>query len=237
MAAVDARARADIHNVISGLHRLFIVLHHYDGIAQVAQVLQRLDKPCIIPLVQPNGGLIQDIQHPHQAGTDLGRQPDALTFPAGKGAGAAGQGQVVESHIAQERKPALDLLDDLSGDFLLHIGQFQRVHKLQRVPHTHLTKVADVDAAHCHRQYFGPQAVAVAVGAGDRGHESGDIIPHPFAAGLLKAPLQVIHDALKVIDELALKARRLPHHLKFFALSAKEHQVQLVLWHILYRYI
>ena len=167
----------------------------------------------------------------------MSRQPDALAFPAGKGAGAAGQRQIIEPHIRKEGKPALDLLDDLSGDFLLHVGQFQRVHKFQGVPHAHLTKVADIDAAHRHRQHFGPQAVAVAVGAGDRGHESGDIIPHPFAAGLLKAPLQVIHNALKVIDELALKARRLPHHLKFFALSAKEHQVQLVLWHILYRYI
>ena len=102
MAAVDTRAGANIHDVVSRLHGFFIVLHHNDGIAKVTQVFQCFNQPGVIPLVQPNGGFIQDIQHPHQAGTNLGGQPDPLALAAGKGTGAAGQRQVIEPHIAEE---------------------------------------------------------------------------------------------------------------------------------------
>ena len=235
MPAVYAGAGANIHNVIGRLHRFLVMLHHNDGVAEVPQVFQRLDEPCIIPLVQPDGRLIEDIQHPHQAGADLGCQPDTLTFPAGKGAGAAGQRQIIEPHIRKEGKPALYFLDDLPGDFLLHLGQLQLVHEFQCFPHAHLAEIADIDAAHRYRQYFGTQPVAVAGRAGDSRHKSSDIILHPVAGGLLKAPLQVIDDALEVIGELPGKPGGMPHHLKLFPLGAEQHKVQLILRHILDR--
>ena len=233
--AVDARARADIDDIIGGLHRFLVVLHHNNGIAQVAQVFQRLYQSGVIPLVQSDGGLVQNIQHPHQTGADLGGQPDALAFAAGKGAGGAGQRQVVQPHVGKKEQPAPDLLEDLSGNALLHFGQGKGFHKVQRLLYAHLAEIADIDAADGHRQYFRPQAVAVAVGTGDRRHKGGDIVPHPVAAGFLKPPLQVIYDPLKVVDELALKSSGLPHHFKFLPFGAEQHQVQLVPWHLLHR--
>ena len=235
MPAVYAGAGADIHNVIGRLHRFLVMLHHNDGVAEVPQVFQRLDEPCIIPLVQPDGRLIEDIQHPHQAGADLGRQPDTLTFPAGKGAGAAGQRQIIEPHIRKEGKPAFYFLDDLPGDFLLHLGQLQLVHEFQCFPHAHLAEIADIDSAHRYRQYFGTQPVTVAGRAGDSRHKRSDIILHPVAGGLLKAPLKVIDDALEVIGELPGKPGGMPHHLELFPLGAEQHKVQLILRHILDR--
>ena len=59
------------------------MLHHDQGVAQIAQVLQGADQPLIISLVQANRRLIQNVQHARQAGTNLRSQADALSLTAG----------------------------------------------------------------------------------------------------------------------------------------------------------
>ena len=49
---VPACLGAHIYNVIGGEHHVFIMLHHNHGITHIAQLLQRMDKPQIIALVQ-----------------------------------------------------------------------------------------------------------------------------------------------------------------------------------------
>ena len=44
LAAVYARARADVHDPVRLTHGLFVVLHHDERIAQVAQALERGDE-------------------------------------------------------------------------------------------------------------------------------------------------------------------------------------------------
>ena len=68
-------------------------------------------------------------------------------------------------------------------------------------------------------------------------HKRGNIVPHPLAVGLLEAAFQIVDNALKFIDKFSLEAGGLPHHLKLFALCSVKHQIQLILWHILYRNI
>ena len=46
----------------------------------------------VVPLVQADAGLVQDIQHAHQGGADLGGQADALALAAGQGAARCGPG-------------------------------------------------------------------------------------------------------------------------------------------------
>ncbi len=46
----------------------------------------------VVPLVQADGRLVQDIQHPHEAAADLGGQADALALAAGQGAAGRGTG-------------------------------------------------------------------------------------------------------------------------------------------------
>ena len=58
------------------------MLHHKEGIAQVPQILQCIQKLVIIPLMQSDTGLIQDIADAYQSGTDLGSQTDTLGLPA-----------------------------------------------------------------------------------------------------------------------------------------------------------
>ena len=79
-------------------------------------LLQRVDQPVVVPLMQPDARLVQDVQHAHQAGADLGRQPDPLRLAAGQGARRPVKGEVVQAHVDQEAEPVFDLLQHLPGD-------------------------------------------------------------------------------------------------------------------------
>ena len=135
LSAVDAGPGAHVHDIVGGPHGVLIVLHHQQGVAQVPQVLHSLQQHVIVPLVQADGGLVQNIQHSHQRGADLGGQPDALALAAGQAGGAAGQGQVLEPHRPQEAQPLPDLLQDPLGDAHLGLSQGQLIHELQGVVH------------------------------------------------------------------------------------------------------
>ena len=95
------------------------MLHHQDGIAEVPQPVQGGDQPPVVPHVQPDGRLIQNIEYPHQLTTDLGGQPDSLSLATAQRGGGPGEGQVVQPHVHQEAQAVPDLLEHLGGDFLL----------------------------------------------------------------------------------------------------------------------
>ncbi len=81
-AALGARAWSQIDEIVGRAHRLFIVLDHNDGVAQVSQLLQRVEQAAIVALVQPDAGLIEDVEHAHQAAPYLAGETDALPFAA-----------------------------------------------------------------------------------------------------------------------------------------------------------
>ena len=83
MPAVLTGAWPHVHNPIGRAHRLFIVLDHQHGVAQVAHRDQRPNQACIVTLVQADGWLIQNIEHAHQLRTNLRCQADALRLAAG----------------------------------------------------------------------------------------------------------------------------------------------------------
>ena len=64
--AVDARPGPEVHDVVRRAQGLLVVLHDDERVADVAQVLQRFDEERVVALVQPDGGLIEDVQHAHQ---------------------------------------------------------------------------------------------------------------------------------------------------------------------------
>ena len=68
------------------------MLDNDQGVAQIPQVLQRAQELVVVPLVQTNGRLVQNIQHAHQGRTDLGGQPDTLALAAGQSARLPAQG-------------------------------------------------------------------------------------------------------------------------------------------------
>ena len=100
LSAVDAGARADVDDMVRRAHGLFVMLHHDKGISQVAQPVQGLQELGVVTLVQADAGFVQDIQHAHQTGSDLGRQADSLALAAREGPRGAGERQIAETHTA-----------------------------------------------------------------------------------------------------------------------------------------
>ncbi|GAR06636.1 hypothetical protein NGUA03_01766 [Salmonella enterica] len=81
---MNASARADIDNVVSGANRIFIVLDHNHGITQITQMDERAQQTFVIALMQTNRRFIQDVHHADQTRADLARQANTLGFAAGE---------------------------------------------------------------------------------------------------------------------------------------------------------
>ena len=82
MAALLARTRAHINNVVGMANGVFVMLHDDNRVAQIAQAFKRGDKALVVALMQTDGRLVQDVQHAHEASANLRGQANALGFAA-----------------------------------------------------------------------------------------------------------------------------------------------------------
>ena len=114
---MHAGAGADVDDVIGGEDRVLVVLDHDHGVAEVAQPLQRFQKPGVVALMQPDRGLVEHVEHAGQPGADLRGEPDALALAAGQRAGGARERQIIEADIDQEFQPRADFLEDAARRF------------------------------------------------------------------------------------------------------------------------
>ena len=80
LATLASSTGADVDDVIGIEHHVLIVLHDDDGVAQIAQLLERTDESLVVALVQTDGGLVEDIEHIDELRTDLSGQADALAL-------------------------------------------------------------------------------------------------------------------------------------------------------------
>ena len=159
------------------------MLHHNEGVSQVTQVLQGAQQLVVIPLVQADGRLVQDIQHAHQGRSDLGSQADPLALAAGKGACRPGQGQIAQAHIHEELQPGLDLLDDLLCHQSHIAGELQVFHEFQPTSDAHPAKIHNADAAHGDGSCDLGKPVAAAGGTGSGGHTFLQLLPGRIGLG------------------------------------------------------
>ena len=196
-APVHPGAGADVHDIVGLPHGVLVVLHHQQGVAQVPQLLQGGQQLVVVPLVQADGGLVQNIQHPHQGGADLGGQADALALPAGQSARLPGQREVLQPHRAQKAQAVFDLLQNLGGDHGLGGIQLQMLHKVQGIADALAAIAVDVQPAHGDGQGLPLQPAAPAGGAGALAHALLQLPLHAVRLGLPIAALQIVHDALK----------------------------------------
>ena len=116
LPAVHAGTGSHVHEVVGVHHGVLVVLDDDQGVAQVAQVLQRADQAVVVLGVQPDAGFVEDVQHAGQPAADLGGQPDALRLPAAQGVRGAVQAQVVQADVHQEFQAGADRLQDGRGD-------------------------------------------------------------------------------------------------------------------------
>ena len=89
LAAVLARAGADVDDVVGDPDGLLVVLDDDHRVAEVAQAHQGVDELAVVALVQADRRLVEHVEHADQPAADLAGQPDALRLAAGEGAGRA----------------------------------------------------------------------------------------------------------------------------------------------------
>ena len=112
-AAVHARARAHLDDVIRRADRVLVVLDDDHGVADVAQALERGDHLDVVLGVQPDARLVEHVQHAHQPRADLRGQPDPLRLAARERGRPAVQVQIVQPDADEQLEAAADLLEDL----------------------------------------------------------------------------------------------------------------------------
>ena len=201
------------------------MLHHDQGIAQIPQPPQGIQQLVVIPLVQADGRLVQNIQHAHQTAADLGGQTNPLALAAGQGTGGPAEGQVAEAHRLQKPQPGADLLQDLCGDHLLVAGEVQSFKKGDLVVHRHSGGIMDGQPPYRDCQRLRPQPLAPAGRAGAGRHKGFDLLLAGIGLGLHIAALQIVGDALKGLMQHTLAPGLVVLQRQLFALGAVEDDV------------
>ena len=165
------------------------MLHDDHGVPQVAQTLQGGDEPLVVALVQSDGGLVQDVEHAHEPGADLGGEPDALGLAARERGRGPLQREVVEPHVHEEAQTLTNLLHDGQGDDSRLAGEAQPLEKGQRLGRRHLGDIVDGLAVHGNGEDLRLQALAPASLAGHRGEVGRQLLALGIGLGLGVAAL------------------------------------------------
>ena len=125
MASATPRLRAHVDDPVRGAHHLLVVLHDDHRVPGVAQLLKAADQAPVVALVQPDRGLVEDVEHVDKLRADLRGQADALALAARERTRGACQREVAQAHVHQEAEPLADLLDDLLRDAPLLVGHLR----------------------------------------------------------------------------------------------------------------
>ena len=201
MPAILARARTQVNKPVGRAHGVFVMFDHQHGIAHIAQAGQGADQALVIPLMQANRWLVQDIEHAGQLTADLGGQPDALGFAAAQSGRIARQGQIIQPDIAEEADPRAQLAQDLVGDLLFAPAEYgslaaQRFHPAIQVIDGKLRNLVDGASAYGDRNRFGLEALPAAIATRDIAHVFLNLAANELGLGLAITPPQIGDDAL-----------------------------------------
>src|SRR5665811_339913 len=202
LTAVLAGTGTNVNDPVGGADRVLVVFDHDERIAEVAQPLQRLDQPMVVPLVQSDRRLVQDVKHPDETSADLGGQPDALRLAARKGPRSSAEGQVIQSHVEQETEPLVDLFEYPLANLAFAVGHLQILEIGRGIPDRQRAYVGDVLGAlrvrvEQDRQDHGFETGAATYRTVDFAHVSLEPLAVGLRLGLAVPPFEVGHDTLE----------------------------------------
>jgi len=138
------------------------MLHHEDTIPEVAEISQGLKEPLVISLVQADARFVEHIQDAHQAGADLGRQPEPLGFAARKGVAGSLQREVGEADLGEELQPLSDLAEEAVGDRLVLGREAKAVKPGPKPAQVELRCLVNVDVPDGHGEGVAREARSLA---------------------------------------------------------------------------
>ncbi len=123
VAAGVSGAGAEVDDVVGAADGFFVVLDDQDGVAHVAELLERGDQASVVAGVQADGGLVKDVKDAAKLRADLRGQSDALGFAAGKRGRGAVQAEVPEADGEQKIEARGNFGQGASSDGGLPLGQ------------------------------------------------------------------------------------------------------------------
>ena len=155
-----------VHHVVGRTDGLLVVLNDQNCVAKVPKPRQGGQQALVVPLMQPDAGLVEYIHHTHEAGSDLTRQPDTLRLAARQGFRPPVEIEISQAHVGHEAQPFAEFPHDAIGDFLPPAFQLERGEEFECGFHAHGAYFRDRKARHQHVARRFVQAPATAFGAG-----------------------------------------------------------------------
>ena len=142
LATTTTRQGTDINDIVRSTHHILVVLHNDNRVTRIAQALKARDKAVVIPLVQADAWLIEDVEDIHEFRAYLRSEAYTLCLTTRYGARSTRQRQVAEAHIYQEAYTLAYLLNDVAGDgtllrYISHLdyaGVMERAIRRAKLP-------------------------------------------------------------------------------------------------------
>ena len=150
--------------------------------------------------MQPDRGLVEDVEDADEAGADLRGQSNALRFAARERAGPARERQVGQADVHEEGQAGLDLAEDGGGDRAGTALKLDVREECTRVRDRHVGELGDRQAADAHGQDFRLQPRPVAGRAWGLAHVGVEFLAD-------RGGLRLVSLAFDVVDR-AFEARR-----------------------------
>ena len=110
LAAGNATARADIHQLVGGADHSFLVFHNKKCVPFVAKTLHDLNESGGVARVESDAWLVEDEKGIDEGCSEASREVDALDFTARKRAGGSVEREVGEADLAEVVDAGNDLL-------------------------------------------------------------------------------------------------------------------------------
>ena len=164
LPAVAAGRRAEIQQLVGVLNYFAVVLDDQQRVSEVAELFEGVQEPAIVAGMQPDGRLVEHIEHAAQAAADLRRQTDALHFAARKRGGRPRERQVVQAHVHQKLHPVANLAGHFARHFTLRVRRLPIAELLQQPAQRQAAKLVDRPAAQPHGRRIVAEPAATADG-------------------------------------------------------------------------
>jgi hypothetical protein len=183
--------------VIGGENGVAVVLDDDHRVAEVAQALEDTDQTRVVARMQPDRRLVEHVEHADQARADLGREPEALPFPARQRECRAVERQVAEPDFGEKAQPGDDLCEQPSRHLALVPRQGDLAEECERVPHRESRRLDDRAPADGDVPRLRPQARPLARRAGPGGEIRREVLLLARVERLAAALLEETHDPLE----------------------------------------
>jgi len=87
---------------VGGADGLLVVLHDEDRIAEVPQAFEGVKEAAVVALMETDAGLVEDVEHAHEARPYLGGQAYPLPLTSRERGRGPVERQVLEPHVSEE---------------------------------------------------------------------------------------------------------------------------------------